>query len=133
MQNFVKSMHVVAERGQRNVCPTYWDMADRLLVAPYVANTGSGGQYQAWESALKPVQERKNLLFSKFRCTPYRVDKQGTVINVGKKMRHDIVKALQTSGDDTVVSKTPLHKLFSEGIAWLHCALYEMLSGRCVL
>jgi hypothetical protein len=111
LQNFRKSMHIVAERGQRNVCPTYWDMADRLLVAPYVANVGSGGQYQAWESALKPVQDRKNLLFSRFRCTPYRVDNFGVVINVGKKMRHDIVKALQYSGDDVVVPPPPLPTL----------------------
>jgi len=97
-------LHIVAERGQRNLCPSYWDMAERVYVAPYVANSGSGGQYRAWEAAPKKPQERKNLLFAKFRCTPYRVDKHGTVINVGKKMRHDIVKALRSSGDDVVVT-----------------------------
>ena len=36
---FKHSMHIIAERSQRNVCQTYWTMADKLLIAPYVPAT----------------------------------------------------------------------------------------------
>ena len=36
---FRHSMHIVAERSQRNVCQTYWTMADKLLIVPYVPGT----------------------------------------------------------------------------------------------
>ena len=36
---FRHSMHIIAERSQRNVCQTYWTMADKLLIAPYVPGT----------------------------------------------------------------------------------------------
>ena len=36
---FRHSMHIIAERSQRNVCQTYWTMADKLLIVPYVPGT----------------------------------------------------------------------------------------------
>ena len=36
---FKNAMHIVAERSQRNVCQTYWTMADKLLIVPYVPAT----------------------------------------------------------------------------------------------
>ena len=36
---FKHAMHIIAERSQRNVCQTYWTMADKLLIAPYVPAT----------------------------------------------------------------------------------------------
>lgn len=79
-------------------------MEKHLLIVPYIPNLGQEGQYAVWERPLKPWSERRTLLYSSTRCMPYRLDKDGTVINVGKKMRHDIAKQLATVSSEIMVS-----------------------------
>ena len=100
-------MHIVVERAQRNVCPTYWSIEKKLLITPYVPNFPSvEQQYHEWELPLKPLTQRQLFLYSKARCTPWRIDERGQVLNVGKKMRHDFVTAMNKTGPTIQVRRS---------------------------
>ena len=86
-------MHIVVERAQRNVCPTYWSIEKKLLITPYVPNFPSiEQQYREWEVPLKPLTQRQLFLYSKARCTPWRIDEGGPGAERGQedapRLRH---------------------------------------------
>lgn len=113
LQVFKYSTHIVVERAQRNICPTYWEIEKKLLITPYVPNfPDQVRQYQAWETPLKPLAERRLLLYAKTRCQPFKIRDDGGIINIGKKMRRDFAVAMESRGADVQVHPTRNDGLF---------------------
>ncbi|CAK0785134.1 hypothetical protein CVIRNUC_008340 [Coccomyxa viridis] len=103
---FRHSMHIIAERSQRNVCQTYWTMADKLLIAPYVPGTSDVAKpLKGFMTKTAPLDKRKALLWFRTKCLPYIMEGKGRYVN-GHRFCHHVSIALGKAGSDVDVSCT---------------------------
>ncbi|BDA44690.1 hypothetical protein COCOBI_06-1680 [Coccomyxa sp. Obi] len=105
---FQHAMHIVVERGQRNICQAYWEISKKLLIVPYVpGSTDAARPLADFEQPILPLEERQTLLFFRATCLPYMyMYPNNTRITTGKVMRHDVSLALGKTGPNVDVMCT---------------------------
>ncbi|CAK0784428.1 hypothetical protein CVIRNUC_007632 [Coccomyxa viridis] len=98
--DFQHAMHIVVERGQRNICKAYWEISKKLMIVPYVpGSTDNREPLLGFQQPILPLEERQNLLFFRATCLPFMyLYPNNTRISTGKVMRHDVALALGKSG-----------------------------------